>query len=153
MTLSARRVVSPRRAATAFDGEGARLHGGRFTSPGRAAVYVAASTSLAILETLVHAPSTLVPRIVVIPVEFDSSYVANVEAAALPHDWRRHPAPASLRGVGDDWLDAGRSAVLRVPSAIVPEESNFLLNPGHPDFARIRIGLPRGLDVDARLRG
>lgn len=153
MILTARRVVSPGLASTAFDGEGTRLHGGRFTSRGRAAVYVAATTSLAILEVLVHAPSTLLPSIVVIPVEFDATLVTTVDRATLPSGWRSHPPPASVRAIGDAWLQAGRSAVLRVPSAIVPEESNFLLSPGHPDFARIRIGTPEALDVDSRLAG
>lgn len=152
MTVTARRVVSPRRARTAFDGEGARLHGGRWTSPGRAVVYVAATTSLALLETLVHAPSTLLPAYVAIPVTFDAKLVSTIEIASLPRRWRSHPFPAALRRIGDEWLASGVSAALRVPSAVVPEESNFLLNPAHPDFPRISIGSPVALDVDFRLR-
>jgi RES domain-containing protein len=149
--LTARRVVTPQRAATAFDGEGSRLYGGRWTSPGHRAVYVASTTSLALLETIVHAPSTLLPVYLVVPLRFDSGLVARVEARQLPEDWRAHPFPVALQGIGDEWLASGRSAVLRVPSALVPEESNFLLAPDHHEFRRILIGKPFTLSLDARL--
>jgi RES domain-containing protein len=149
--LTARRVVTPQRAATAFDGEGSRLYGGRWTSPGHRAVYVASTTCLALLETIVHAPSTLLPVYVIVPLQFDSRFVSRIEARPLPSAWRTHPFPAELQNIGDEWLASGRSAVLRVPSAVVPEESNFLLAPEHRDFRRILIGKPFTLSLDARL--
>lgn len=144
--------MRPPRAADAFDGRGNYLYGGRWTGDRRSAVYVASSTALALLETIVHAPSRLLPRYVVFPVEFDDALVVDAEPSRLPANWRENPFPADLQAIGDAWLDRAESAVLRVPSAVVPDESNYILNPEHPDFRRIRIGPSYPLDVDRRLR-
>jgi RES domain-containing protein len=146
------RILKTSRAATAFDGEGARLHGGRWNSPGTAVVYTSESLSLAVLELLVHLQATrLLGSYCSIAVDFDDALVDAVEAAALPRGWTRYPAPSALQEIGDQWVAGRRSVVLRVPSAVVPGESNFLLNPGHPDFARVVIGPPRPFVLDPRL--
>lgn len=151
MKVRAFRVVKKRWAKAAFDGEGARLWGGRWNSPGRPAVYCAGHVSLAILEVVVHADLVLAPHYVVIPVEFDETLVESVDEVRLPASWRRHPAPGAVVALGDAWLREGRSAVLCVPSVVVPTEPNFILNPLHPDFREIEIGKPEVLEVDARL--
>jgi RES domain-containing protein len=145
------RVVKKRWAKAAFDGEGARLWGGRWNSPGRPAVYCAGHVSLAILEVVVHADLALAPHYVVIPVNFDEALVESLDPGRLPASWRRHPAPAAVVALGDEWLREGRSPVLRVPSVVVPAEPNFILNPLHPAFREIEIGKPEVLKVDARL--
>ena len=151
MKVRAFRVVKKRWAKTAFDGEGARLWGGRWNTPGRPAVYCAGHVSLAILEVVVHADLALAPHYVVIPVDFDEALVELLDAARLPASWRRHPAPASVVALGDEWLREARSPVLRVPSVVVPAEPNFILNPLHPAFREIEIGKAEVLQVDARL--
>jgi RES domain-containing protein len=88
---------------------------------------------------------------VLIRCDFDDALVTAVNAAALPSTWRMFPSPPQLAAVGDAWVSAARSAVLRVPSAIVPSESNYLLNPQHPEFTRIRIGSPTSFSFDPRL--
>jgi RES domain-containing protein len=70
----------------------------------------------------------------------DLFYVGELDLSNLPRKWKANPAPAGLQAIGDDWVASRRSAVLRVPSALVPAESSFLLNPHHPDFSRLRIG-------------
>ena len=77
--------------------------------------------------------------------------VRHVKASALPANWRTLGSRDGLQAIGRAWLEEGRSAVLAVPSAVVPAEHNYLLNPRHPDFARIVIGEPKALDVDVRL--
>ena len=151
MTTRAFRVVKKRWAASAFDGEGAREYGGRWNSPGRSAVYCAGHVSLGILEVVVHADLALAPCYVVIPVTFEEALVENVDSTRLPPSWRRHPASAAVVALGDAWLREGRSPVLRVPSAVVPTESNYILNPLHPEFGKIEIGKPEILDVDPRI--
>ena len=69
----------------------------------------------------------------------------------LPADWRSVPAPLSLQEIGDEWVDSMRSCVLEVPSVVVPHESNFILNPGHPDFASLEIGDAISLEIDSRI--
>jgi RES domain-containing protein len=149
--IRAFRVVKKRWARTAFDGEGARLWGGRWNSPGRPAVYCAGHVSLAILEVVAHADLALAPHYVVIPADFEEALVESLDTAKLPASWRRHPAPAAVVALGDEWLHEARSPVLRVPSVVVPAEPNFILNPLHPAFREIEIGKPEVLKVDARL--
>ena len=151
MKVRAFRVVRKRWSKTAFDGEGARLWGGRWNSPGLGAVYCAGHVSLAILEVVVHADLALAPHYVVIPADFDEALVESLDTARLPASWRRHPAPAAVVALGDEWLREARSPVLRVPSVVVPAEPNFILNPLHTAFREIEIGKPEVLKVDARL--
>jgi len=147
------RIVKTARLATAFDGEGARLHGGRWNSPGTALVYTAESQALAALELLVHLQSSqLLLSYSAVPASFDAKSVEAVDPGRLPRGWRRYPASPALQQIGDHWAAELRSAVLQVPSAIVPDERNFLLNPAHPDFRKIRIGPPAPFAYDARLR-
>lgn len=132
------RLVKARRTATAFDGEGAAKAGGRWNSRGIRVVYASATRSLAALETLVHIDGTIPFDWVMLRCEFPDELIELVRMAKLPSDWRSHPAPPELRELGDRWAREGRSAVLAVPSVLVPEETNFLLNPLHPDFAKIK---------------
>jgi RES domain-containing protein len=146
------RIVKAKHASQAFDGEGARLYGGRWNSPGRRAVYASSSVSLATLEMLVHLPtSALLTAYRLIPVELASELVEIIDPSQLPREWTTSPAPALLQALGDAWLDRATAAVLQVPSAIVPFESNFLLNPAHPAFGRIAIGKPIPYPIDPRL--
>ena len=151
MSFTAWRVVKQEFAGNAFDGEGARLFGGRWHSSGRAVVYTSASTSLGVLEQLVHAEKGLLPFYVTIPVTFNADLVEMIDPVILPTSWRSSPPPYELQRIGDEWFDSMRSCILEVPSVIVPHESNFILNPNHPDFASIQIGEPIDLDIDQRL--
>jgi RES domain-containing protein len=115
-------------------------------------VYTAQSRALAILEMLVHLDGPdLLNRFVVIEVEIDSSEILELDIARLPRNWTADPAPSKLRAIGDDWIATGASAVLRVPSVLVPGEFNFLLNPSHPKFPTLRQGKPTPFQFDARL--
>ena len=150
--IAAWRIVKQRHSANAFDGEGARLFGGRWNSPGVAVVYVASSRSLAALEMAVHLDrSTLLSSFVLIPCEFDDRFVTSVPRDTLPIDWRRDPPPPRLAEIGDAWVGAAATAVLQVPSAVIEAETNYLLNPAHPDFGRIRVGAPEKFEFDSRL--
>ena len=151
MRITSWRVTAAKHAATAFDGEGARLWGGRWNSRGRAAVYTSATTSLALLETLVHADLRLLPFYVAIPVSFDVELLTRVGVEDLPARWQALPIPGEARALGDRWLESQASCVLEVPSVIVPHESNFVLNPGHPDFGSLEIGKAVSLAIDPRL--
>lgn len=142
-------IVKTKRASTAFDGEGARRSGGRWNSVGTPLVYAASSIALACLEILVHLDDpALLTAYSVIGVEFEEHLLASLSPADLPSDWSALPAPPACARLGEEWFKTGSTPVLRVPSAVVPLESNFLLNPRHADFGRIQIGetLPFGFD-------
>lgn len=150
--VTAWRIVKRKHARTAFSGEGARRFGGRWNSPGVAAVYTSQSQSLAALEMAVHLDSSeLLDRYVVFKVEFDESLITHVDPRELPKNWKSHPPPSKVRAIGDAWAAAGTAAVLQVPSATVPGESNFLLNPLHRDFTQLKIGNPSPFRFDPRL--
>lgn len=147
------RIVKSALAATAFDGEGARLHGGRWNSPGSAVVYTAQSESLAAMELLVQLQaSQLLLSYSSIPVDFDNALVEVVDSAALPANWRESPTPSALQQIGDLWVAQQRSVVLQVPSAVVPSELNFLFNPTHPDFTQVTVGQRKPFWNDSRLK-
>jgi len=105
-----------------------------------------------VLEVLVHLGS---PRILsaysILRCEFDPALLRALDPAELAADWRASPAPAALRQIGDRWLSEQGSAVLRVPSAVLPLEHNFLLNPLHPDFTQLVLGAPAPFEFDPRL--
>jgi len=148
--IRAWRIVDSKHAATAFSGDGARLFGGRWSSIGVPMVYTADSAALATLEVLVHVRRmSVLPSYVLISCSFDEKLVANV--TELPPNWREYPAPPQLQAIGDKWVRSKRSAVLRVPSVIVPGEHNYLLNPEHPKFRRIVVGKPEKFALDLRL--
>ncbi len=133
-----------REAHSALDGEGARMFGGRWNSPGRPVVYCAGSAALAILEVRVHLdlPLDLLPE--------DYRLFAIETGNRAPLD-----APPGAwddpRGFGDDWLACRRSAIVRVPSILVPEESNLLINPLHPEAPGIQLVSQRPFQFDTRL--
>lgn len=148
--LEAWRLVSLGRADTAFDGEGSFKYGNRWNSVGTRVVYLAATTSLAALEVLVHAESyDELPEYRAFPVRFDESLVA--ELPELPPDWQQSPAPQSTKDLGSAWARSHQSLLLRVPSAVVAWEHNYVLNVLHPDFSKLQIGIPRAFTFDPRL--
>lgn len=145
------RIVKSRHAGSAFDGEGARLYGGRWNTPGTRMVYTSGSISLAVLEVLVHLNRTSVLlSYSLCSAAFDEGVVEHLDRSKLPDGWRAYPALPELQEVGDSWIAGGASAVLEVPSAVVERESNYLINPAHPDFATINIGEPEPFEFDER---
>jgi RES domain-containing protein len=144
------RLVKSRHAAKAFDGEGARLYGGRWSSPGTAVVYTSETVAVAMLEILVHvAYPPILDSYSRIEATFPDAFVE--DPADLPRDWNQSPPPTSTQAIGDTWARDRRSAALRVPSAVVPRAFNFLLNPDHPDFLHVVIGTPEPFTFDPRL--
>ncbi|MHB1074893.1 RES family NAD+ phosphorylase [Thiobacillus sp.] len=145
------RTLTAKHAATAFSGEGARLHGGRWNSQGVPMVYTASTLSLATLEMLVQ-DGKLLATYVVIPATIPSKLkIEHVNPNDLPEDWRSAKSREKLRAIGAGWIKRASSAVLAVPSAVIPTETNYLLNPLHPSFQKIVIGAPQEFETDLRL--
>lgn len=153
--IRAYRIVKTRRALTAFDGEGARLVGGRWNSVGTPMVYLAESSALAAMEMLVHFDeSSLIAAYSLIAVEFPETCVSVAGESGgppLPSHWAQTPAPIECAQVGDRWVQSAHSLLLRVPSAVVPYGQNYFLNPSHPDWSQLQIGAPQSFPFDARL--
>ena len=117
-------------------------------------VYTSATLSLAVMELLVHLDDDDLARAyVAVPAEIpDTVAVKRVRVTDLPRRWRSYPAPGALAELGGRWAAAGESAVLAVPSAVIPHELNYLLNPRHQHFKRVRVGKPEPFAFDPRLR-
>jgi RES domain-containing protein len=149
---AAYRIVRAQYAGEAFNGEGARLYGGRWNDPGTPVVYTSASVSLCTLEMLVHLRETrILAGYVLFRVDIPDGVVSAVDRSRLPANWSTYPAPHALALLGSEWLRRAESIALEVPSAVVETESNFLLNPAHPDFAALRIDGPFPHTFDPRL--
>lgn len=152
--LAAWRLAKTRFVNQAFDGEGAYLFGGRWNSRGTRMVYTAQSIALAVLEILAHIKEVgVLSAYSQCAAHFDESLVAALDVSDLPTNWRDYPAPRELQLIGDDWITGRSSLVLKVPSVLVTSESNYLINPLHPDFASMKVGKPEPFDFDPRLLG
>jgi RES domain-containing protein len=150
--IRAWRLCRQRHASAPLAGEGARRVGGRWSPRGTPIAYCASSLSLAVLECLVHFDLSEAPTdYVAIPMDLPNALIERVDPKRLPSNWRQTPAPPGLARIGGDWARAGRTAVLEVPSAIIPDEPNFLVNPAHAAVARIRVGASRPFHFDPRL--
>jgi len=138
--IRAWRPIKAEHADDAFTGEGARRGGGRWNSKGVRLVYTSGSLSLATLEVMVHTHFySALKSYVCIPIDFDPSLLQSIAIDDLPDNWQADPIPQSVKKVGDRWIKNKESVILKVPSAIIPVEFNYLINPSHPDFGKIVI--------------
>lgn len=155
MTLAVHRLGKLRYAQQLFSGLGGLHASGRWTSRGRRVVYTSESISLAVLEyTLNYRYRGWVPAFVLGKANIPGGVrIESVKTTDLPRDWCDPQPPSVLQEIGRRWLEKRRSAVLRVPSAIVTEEWNYLLNPEHPDFGKISFTSPKPFRFDRRLAG
>jgi RES domain-containing protein len=150
--LTVWRLASKRRASTLWDGEGAFRRGARWSPPGVRAVYCAESRALAALEVLVHVEEVsdfVAHDWVIASASIPESLIEH--PSKLPGDWRVYPYGHATQTFGAEWIRSGRSVALRVPSAVVLGEFNYLLNPQHPDFSKVSTGKPGPFQFDPRL--
>ena len=148
------RICRRRYARRAYDGRGARRTGGRWNRPGNALVYASPTLSLVALELFVNMvePPEAPDDYVAIPATLMEDVASERwEVDTLPDDWRDAKPPEALQDLGSEWIHSLRSAVLFVPSVVIPQEFNVLVNPAHPDYARLDVGRPRKFQFDARL--
>jgi RES domain-containing protein len=147
------RISLARYADDAFSGRGGLRYGARWHAAGTQIVYTSESLALAALEFFVNwnrrdAPEPLVAIAAEIP---GTVRIRHVDVADLPTNWRSHPVPGSTQRIGSEWAASGKSAVLSVPSVVVPQERNYLLNPAHGDFKRIKIAKAERFSFDGRM--
>jgi RES domain-containing protein len=146
------RIIQRKYAEEAFSGEGSAKYGGRWNQKGTAVVYCSESASLAQLEVLVRTQRTKdLALYVLIEARVAEELIETLRREDLPDDWNALPESNTTREMGTKWATEKRSAVLGVPSVVIPSELNFLLNPEHPDFSKIEIGTPKPVGWDPRL--
>ncbi|PTQ95005.1 RES domain-containing protein [Mucilaginibacter yixingensis] len=137
--------------ATDMSGTGARLYGGRWNNIGRSMVYTASSRSLAVLEVLVHLPPTIIPddfRLITFDAPDD---VFEPDVNTFPPNWDTYPEPDILKRTGDFFLIQNQHLLMKVPSAIVKQEYNYLINPVHAKAGKIKVIANEPFTFDERL--
>lgn len=148
------------RAEDAWSGVGAAKTGGRWNSPGVRLVYASGSLALASLERLVHTFSVRgLEGLWVHELSFEEEDALRLPDDLLPENWNRKPVPPDWHApplkatqlIGNDWVARRASLLLRVPSAMLPEEHNYLVNPQHPSFSDSHLGTPQQFRFDKRV--
>ena len=139
--------------ANDLSGRGAELNGGRWNGKGTAMIYTSASRALCMVEIMVHIPAGIIPKdfyLVSISIPDDIN-IFTIELKDLPENWNRNPIPGSTQKIGNDFIAARKAMVLKVPSAIVKDEWNYLINPLHQDFKAVKIITAEPFSLDTRL--
>ncbi|WP_456418188.1 RES family NAD+ phosphorylase [Thiolapillus sp.] len=132
------RLIKAKYADDPLDPQGAKLYGGRWNSKGMAAVYASDSIALAALEKLVHLHrNDVLNHFVLCEITLRDEAVMTLAGDALPKDWRDDPPPSSTAAIGDEWLASGESLALAVPSTVVPQQFNLLINSSHHGFGKL----------------
>lgn len=147
------RIDSAKRADAAFSGVGASIAGGRWNPAGIHVVYASQHLATASLEKFIHLPKPVPARMrfVQFEIQFNGASVHRPAREDLPPNWREEPAPAATQQFGLEWFLSGKSCILAAPSAIIPDEENYVINPAHRDFAKLTISRPAPFAYDPRL--
>jgi RES domain-containing protein len=133
--------------------EGSRLYGGRWNPIGSPVMYAGTTIDICALEKFVHLAGAAHPPLVLVSIDVpdDPSLAYRPPMAALPADWADLPAPASTQAFGRTWCESAGSLALFVPSTIIPESTNVVLNPRHPAYLDIKLEIVRQFSFDARM--
>jgi RES domain-containing protein len=144
------RLASSRHAYD-LSGKGAELTGGRWNNKGIAVVYTSESRALCMLEVAVHLPLGYIPKdYVLISLQVPDTSIESIDAFHLAQDWNQYPPKPSTRIIGDKFVSECKTLLLQVPSVLVPDEHNFLINPAHPDFSQVKILTVVPFEFDSR---
>ena len=134
-----------------FSGTGAAMYGGRWNSKGTYILYCASSSSLALLESIVHISSIIKLSLCIACLHLPTSHIKQISESELPEGWQNNPAPFILKDIGDAFIRENKFLALKLPSAIIPMEYNFLINPAHEEFKQVELEFVRKISIDERL--
>ncbi|MES0488829.1 MAG: RES family NAD+ phosphorylase [Leptospirales bacterium] len=136
-----------------LSGSGARIYGGRWNYKGSSVIYASETRALASIEYLVHLPISIIPDdLCIASIEINDKISHQImDTGTLPRNWREFPSPSQLGAIGSDWILHNQSLLLRVPSVLVENEYNILINPAHPDIRYVKIHDIKKYSFDKRL--
>jgi RES domain-containing protein len=135
-----------------FSGYGAKISGGRWNSKGIPAIYASESVALCTAEIAVHIPLGMIPAdFVLVTYKIPENAITSLRLSELPELWNSYPHAKATRNIGDHFLLSRESLVLQVPSAVVPQEFNFLINTDHKEISRMKILDVEPYNFDVRL--
>jgi RES domain-containing protein len=131
---------------------GSALYGGRWNPVGMPALYCGASIAICALEKFVHVGQAPLPPLVLVAVDLPNDCsIFTPDTSELPAGWDELPTSTSAQGLGRAWLERRETLAMRVPSVVLPEESNVIVNPQHPDYVRVQLTVVRPFTFDGRM--
>jgi len=134
-----------------LSGKGAAMYGGRWNNKDTYILYTAQSASLALLEAVVHLGKMPSKGYCMATIELPDDLEIGMPAEALPDNWATNPGPDALRKIGDEFIREMKHLVMRVPSVVMPEECNYLINPSHPLFRSVKMKQVKSMNIDQRI--
>ena len=135
-----------------LSGAGAAAYGGRWNKKGTPVLYSGENREIALLETIVHTPPMLIPKLDILILEIPDNSIKEITIDKLPKNWKSYPAPTILSEIGEKWVLEGAFLALKVPSCIIHNANNYILNCKHPDFGKVKLIERTEFEFDSRLK-
>lgn len=143
--------IAKRQYASDISGKGAALYPGRWNKYGTPVLYTGVNLEIALLETIVHIPQMLAPKLDHLTIEIPNNSIFTLNPNDLPGNWYKYPAPTILQEIGQDWVDEGKYLALKVPSCIVRSSYICILNCRHAQYDEVQVIKHQPLELDSRL--
>ena len=143
--------ITGRKYANDLTGRGAAMFGGRWNKKGSPVLYTGENKEIALLETLVHTPSLLIPELDILTLDIPDNSITAIEITDLPKNWAVYPAPVILSEIGERWIKESITVALKVPSCIIYSAHTYILNCRHPEYSKIRLIDQKKFKFDTRL--
>jgi len=144
--------ITGRKYANDLSGIGAATYGGRWNKKGSPVLYTGETKEIALLETIVHTPPMLIPKLSILTIEIPTNSITDLEMQDLPTNWYDYPAPTILSEISERWILKGDSVALKVPSCIIHSAKIYILNCNHKDFKNVKILDSKNFHFDTRLK-
>lgn len=135
-----------------LSGTGAAMFGGRWNKKGTPVLYTGESKDIALLETIVHLPPLLSPKLDILTIEIPDDSVFSLDVKQLPSNWKMYPAPVILSEIGEQWIREAKFIAMKVPSSIIHTSYNYILNCRHPEYAKVKLISLQNFEFDSRLK-
>ncbi len=144
--------ITGRKYANDISGIGAATYGGRWNKKGAPVLYTGESKEIALLETIVHTPPMLIPKLSIITIAIPDNSISEIEIKNLPVNWYYYPAPTLLSEISQKWIIEGKTIASKVPSCIIHSSHIYILNCNHENYKNIKILDIRNFHFDTRLK-
>lgn len=131
--------ITGRKHAHDLSGLGAAIYGGRWNKKGTPVLYTGEGREIALLETIVHIPSTFVPDLDLLTLFVPDDSLEELKIADLPKNWLHYPAPTILSEIAEEWVQRQETIALKVPSCIIHTAHNYILNCSHPNYNQVKL--------------
>jgi RES domain-containing protein len=144
--------ITGKKYAGDLTGTGAAIYGGRWNKIGSPVLYTGENKEIALLETIVHTPPMLIPKLEILVLEIPDDSITEIKTDRLPKNWKSYPAPTILSEIGERWIAEGKTVALKVPSCIIHSAHNYILNCKHPDYPKVKLIERADFEFDSRLK-